>query len=279
MYLLKILCIFCSLILIIVACTNKNTKGKQGQHPSFGTTQDTILQHDRLIPLEGAYNFRDLGGYPAENGKRVKWGKVFRSDDLDKLTSKDLDYLASLPLKTNIDFRSEEERKAAPDKNPVSVKKYITLTISPGNIMDMQKIKGGQAEQFMIDVNKLLVRDYQKSFTEFFEILMDTANAPLLFHCSAGKDRTGFAAALFLSSLGVDREIIMQDYLLSAQNVAQKYAPMVKAHPEFAAFMTVKPEYLQAAFDVIDQEYGGMENYLSKHLKVDLKKIQSLYTE
>jgi protein-tyrosine phosphatase len=108
---------------------------------------------------------------------------------------------------------------------------------------------------------------------------MNENNTPLLFHCSAGKDRTGFASALFLASLGVDKETIIQDYLLSKKQVEEKYAGFVAENPVLEPLMTVKREYIEAALDLIDKEYGGMENYLTHYLQVDTLKMRKIYTE
>ncbi len=123
------------------------------------------------------------------------------------------------------------------------------------------------------------MRHCQPQYTEFFKILQGGNNAPLLSHCSAGKDRAGFAAALFLSSLGVDRETVIGDYMLSAQYLKGKYDKEIQAHPELEPLLTVKREYIEAALNTIDKEYGGMENYLTNNLGVDLGKMRELYAK
>ena len=116
----------------------------------------------------------------------------------------------------------------------------------------------------------------QDVYKEFFSILSEKENAPLLFHCSAGKDRTGIAAALLLSALGVDRETVTEDYMLSAEHITKKYEFITREHPELKPLTTVRKEYLETAFRVIDEEFGGIERYLIDNLEVDLDK---LYTE
>ena len=131
----------------------------------------------------------------------------------------------------------------------------------------------------MLDLNVRLVRDWQASYKEFFRILQQEGNAPLLFHCSAGKDRTGFGAMLFLLGLGVDRQTVIDDYLLSAQYLKNKYASMLKEKPDSAPMLTVYREYIETALAEIDRNYGGVENYLANNLGVDLKLLRKLYTE
>ncbi len=237
------------------------------------------ITYIRSYALEGAYNLRGLGGFLTTNGKHVKDGTVFRSDEWSKLTENDLKFLETLQIKTIIDFRGVAEAQAAPDKKPSTCIREIAIPIHPGGDLDFQNLTSDEATKLMVEMNKRMVRENQADFARFFEILMDTANLPVDFHCTAGKDRTGLAAALFLSALGVDRLTIMQDYLLSARNAETKYAALLREHPNVLPLMTVKPEYLQAALDVIDKEYGGMDRYLTRNLHVDLEKIRTLYTQ
>jgi protein-tyrosine phosphatase len=256
---------------MISSCGNASQKNEHKKN-EMDTTQ-------RLLPIEGAYNVRDLGGYKTADGKHVKWNKVIRSGDLNHLTNKDLDYFAILGIVSYVDFRDIAEIRSAQDRRPVTLKNYHELNISPGNTSDLQDFANTDLSHYMVEINEMLVRDFQETYAEFFQILMNEENVPLLFHCTAGKDRTGFAAALFLSSLGVDRETVMYDYLLSAKYVKKKYAPIVERYPSLEPALTVKREYLQAAFDVIDHEFGGMDNYLVNHLRINLHKMRALYTE
>ncbi len=233
----------------------------------------------RLLPIQGAYNVRDLGGYKTKDGRQVKWGKVIRSGDLNHLTDSDLLYFSRIPLKSYIDFRDSAEIAAAPDKYPPTVTHLYKLPILAGDLSSISKLTPESALSMLGEMNKEFVKEWQPVYADFFKILMEEDNSPLLFHCSAGKDRTGYAAALFLSSLGVDRETIIQDYMLSAEYLKDKYAREIKAYPVLAPLMTVKREYIEAAFNLIDQEYGGMENYLTNYLYVDLEKMKNLYLE
>lgn len=235
----------------------------------------------RLLPLAGAYNLRDLGGYKAAGNKQVKWRTLFRSDELGKVTEADLDYLTLLPLRTVIDFRGEKERNATPDILPPTVEHYYPLTLEAGDMSGVQKIKDLDASRLpalLEEVYAYIVRNAQPVYKEFFRILSDKHNAPLLFHCTAGKDRTGLAAAFLLASLGVDRETIMEDYLLSAQYIKGKYESLTRARPELKPLTTVRKEYLEAAFHVIDTEFGGTDSYLRNQLDADIEKMRELYT-
>lgn len=233
----------------------------------------------RMVQLEGTVNFRDLGGYATANGKIVKSGLVYRSGDLDLLTDVDLRLLADMGLKTVIDFRSNEEVQAAPDRLPGTVKNAYHLAVDPGNIFELSEVNHETGPGLMQKLNVLLVNDAKAQYAEFFRVLAESASAPLVFHCSAGKDRTGYAAALFLAALGVDRETIYADYMVSAPYAEAKYSGLLRKYPELLPAITVRREYLVAAFDEIDRSYGGVEIYLTRELKVDLNLLQSLYTE
>ncbi len=238
-----------------------------------------LTTQQRTLPIQGAYNVRDLGGYKTDAGKTVKWGKVIRSGDLDKLTDADLAYFEQIQIRTYIDFRDSAEISSAPDKIPSSLLYSYNLSVSAGSMIDLFNFSSDNTGKIMEEVNKFFVTEAQTSFKDFFHILMNEENAPLLFHCSAGKDRTGYAAAMFLSALGVERQTIVQDYLLSAECLKDKYAPIIHIYPQLEPLMTVKKEYIEAAFDTIDTEYGGVETYLTNNLEVDLEKMKTIYTE
>lgn len=238
------------------------------------------------LPLESGYNFRDLGGLRTVHGKRVKWGTIFRSDDLGGLSDRDLAYLASIPLKSIVDFRSHSEIEASPDRVPESVQNRHPLSIDPGSIMGfMEKgvdaITTADAEDAMMMLYRTFVTDSAclTRFKEFFELLQDEGNAPLLYHCSAGKDRTGIATALLLSALGVDEETILEDYLLSNSYLKDKYSAIIDKFPELRAMFEVKPHYIKGTFDEIKTRHGSVEQFLKNELHVDLQKLRTLYLQ
>ncbi len=244
-----------------------------------GCKSNMKQEQTRELPLEGAYNVRDLGGYTGAEGKTVKWRTVIRSGDLNKLTGADLEYLAAIPIVSYVDFRDSNEIKAAPDRRPASLKHDFLIPVEAGSVVELKDLRSGNTGDLLVWGNQMFVRDFQPEFRRFMQILADPANTPLLFHCSAGKDRTGFAAAMFLSSLGVDRETVIEDYMLSAELLRDKYAADVAKYPELGPLMTVQRRYIEGAFEVIDTEYGGVENYLTEYLGVDLALMQSLYLE
>jgi protein-tyrosine phosphatase len=240
------------------------------------------------IPLEGQSNFRDVGGYKTQDGKLIRQGLLFRSGDLSRLTPKDLAYLNSLGLVEIVDFRTAEESKQAPDRIPASVKAYESIPVAAGelnmdSLMNGAKNQPDKLKKFLVEANQSFVDDSKPQFEEFFRILL-SAKGPLVFHCTAGKDRTGFATALFYEAMGVHRDIIVDDYMASSQFLrplqqsARHFAKEKGIDPmAFDPLLTVKPEYLEAAFDLIDKRYGGVEAYLKSELKVDVAKLRAKY--
>jgi protein-tyrosine phosphatase len=259
----------------MIACSGDRNKNLQ---ISYKNAPKEYIEN-RILPLEGASNARDLGGYATADGGHVKWSMIFRMGDLNELTDADLRYLEQIPIKTIIDFRDSSEIVSSPDKVPASLVNQFSVPIQPGNVIDFHRITPEVAPHILEDINKMLVTDFQSEYKAFFQILMNENNAPLLFHCSAGKDRTGFGSVLFLASLGVDKETIIQDYLLSKKYVEEKYSDFVAANPVLEPLMTVKREYIEAALDLIDKEYGGIGNYLTNYLQVDTLKMRKIYLD
>lgn len=246
------------------------------------TTEGKAILAEKHLPMTGGYNFRDMGGICTTEGKYIKWGKILRSDDLHNLTSQDLAYLASVPLVSIVDFRTAQEMQQAPDKAPSSVKYEYPYSITPGNL-NPSNFKVDASESDMMDMMKqmniALVKDSSslKIYKDFFRILQEEDKAPLMFHCSAGKDRTGMAAALVLYALGVDDVTILEDYLLSNVYLDDKYAEYKKEAPSMKPLFEVNAGYLQSGINYIKEEYGSVENFLKKELDVDIKKFREMY--
>ena len=247
-------------------------------HTEYG---DTFLA-ERHIPIEGSYNTRDLGGYYTRDNRQVKWGKLFRSDDIQNITVKDYTYLSLLPIYSIIDFRALPEKKYDVDKIPSSVRKIFPLSIDTGNLSQERVFafsESGNLETLMEYMNEALVGDRKcvERYREFFRIIQKENDVPVMFHCSAGKDRTGMAAALILYALGVEEDVIMQDYMMSKDFLKDKYSPIVNKYPKTAPMFTAKPEYLQAGINLIKKEFNSVENYLENVLDVDIEKMKKLY--
>ncbi len=234
-------------------------------------------QTGKLLPLSSVYNVRDMGGYTGAEGKKVQWGKAYRSGDLNTLSDCDMEYLNDLGIRTFVDFRDDKERTHAPDRRPPCVENVHELPIQVGNLQTIKELLEKDPEQFLSHANRALVQDFSDVYRAFFAILMADESAPVLFHCSAGKDRAGFAAAMFLSALGVDRETVIADYLLSGKYIQGKYDRELQSYPALEPLFQTRREYLTAGLDTIDQDFGGIDNYLTEVLEVDLDKMRRLY--
>ncbi len=217
--------------------------------------------------LQGASNFRDLGGYRSADGRRVRRGQIFRSDHLAGLTSEDLARLASLGIGHSLDFRGAAECAATPYDIP-GVQR-VALTIEPTVIARMQALvaqgvvpTAEETVELMRETYRDFVNRNADTYGRFMKHLLEQPT-PQVFHCTAGKDRTGFAAALVLSALGVDRATIEHDYLLTNQLYKRDARLEGQGHPHVMKVLwQVQPEFLHAAFEAVDAQHGGMTDYL-----------------
>jgi len=258
---------------------------------------ETIVT-ERRFGMQGTPNFRDFGGYPTADGKRVRWGYLFRSGQLNNLTEQDIALLAHLELDLVCDFRQvaeqERERSRLPaDRTP----RVVSLPIAPGsNARFFEEAEQNVGEydtmyQFMIEINRDFAEGQTETYARMFREILDVDNARFLVHCAAGKDRTGFAAALLLSALGVSREIVMADYLLTARyfkpeaemaRLQRKYNMEHLDGSAILPMLEVHEVYLGRGLDVIDNKFGSVENYLAQALHVgpaELAELRRRYLE
>lgn len=256
----------------------------------------------RILPLEKGHNFRELGGYQTKDGRTLKWHKVLRSASLAHLTSHDLTYLTHYGVRYDIDFRSPEEIAKSPDKVPENAT-YESLpvfkidetasTTSETDLFKAFSTDPQSGHQHMIQVYGDLINQAhsKQAYRHFFDLLLanDQEDQTLLFHCTAGKDRTGMGAVFLLSALGVPEETIRTDYLLtnqaSAAFVTQSLTKLQQKTQNQAVFqsyqslLTVHQDYFDTAKQAIEAANGSIQNYLthdlqlSQHDLADLRKI------
>jgi protein-tyrosine phosphatase len=240
------------------------------------------------VTLQGTSNFRDLGGYPAASGKRVKWGRIYRSADISKLTDADLQVLQSRHVALVCDLRGPQEVAQAPDRLPPGTRR-VELPAGSEKIDPHAMMSGGQnvnRDSLMRAVYTNLSFFPAKYKPMFAELLALPTDEAMLFHCTAGKDRTGIGAALVLSALGVPRPTILKDY--AATDVywqagrEQSLQRMSQAGLSAAAVDAVRPliaanpAYLAGTFAAIDHQYGSVDNYLAKEMDLTPKKLAVL---
>ena len=241
-----------------------------------------ISLEQRTLPLEGGFNCRDLGEIINTKNQVIRKGLLIRSDDLANLTDDDLEILNDFPIRTIIDLRTTYERLKNQDHIPNSCNHEVHLDISSGHFENLVKqFKAGipNPKEFMCKIYEDFVLDKtcQTQYKSFFDIIQHKNRTPILFHCTAGKDRTGFATAMILSALKVDLDTIMDDYLASNIFLEQKYAHILKIDPNYKYLIDVLPEYLESSYEAINKNFGSVENYLTDILKVDLDLMKDLY--
>lgn len=241
----------------------------------------------RMVKLEGAINFRDIGGYKTSSGKIVKSGILYRSADLSKLTENDLKKIESIKIKYDFDFRGPYEVKSAPDKIPADVIR-IALPAGSETVGDSTYMKEMSKrlkdESFILSFYNNISPFGDRYKPVFDSLLSFKANQALVFHCTAGKDRTGIAAALILYALGVDEETIINDYEATNYYRKDENAKTINQMKRFygmddktaTSLMAAKREYIQSTFDTIKSQYGTIDQYLEKVMDLNGKKIRLL---
>ena len=250
------------------------------------------VQHQRVLPLEGGQNFRDLGGYRTSDGRQVKWGLLYRSGAMNNLTDRDFAQLEARGIRTVCDFRSTRERTGAPVRWPGKAKPAI---FADDYSMDRDfaglmrpNLTGAQAADAMTAAYTQMPLRFAGQYRRMFGELI-AGRVPLAFNCSAGKDRTGIAAALILTALGVPYDTVVEDYLLSNHHYdPRKGASGTAVDDQTAAFMKrlspdalkalvgVDRRYLDAAFATMRAQPGGFDGYLRDQLGVDRAALKTL---
>ena len=270
-------------------------------------SQDTSLDmsYRRVLPLEQGSNFRDAGDYPTQDGKRVVRGQLFRSAAMYAIDSpSDIAYLNQFNFKTVLDLRSQEERELQPDRW-VLADDSINYVAHDYSIMAMLAEASKAGKSFdMVSFYKMIHMAQLPQIKLYFDALLNE-QTPIILHCSAGQDRTGFISAMVLSVLGVDRDIIFEDYELSTdlrRPAIEKgdinYVEAAKTNA-FAKMMLAygadKPKtranplrteegkpFIEYTFEVLDTEYGSVEGYLKREVGLtdaDIAKLRNIYTQ
>ena len=257
---------------------------------------DAAAVQDRVLPFVGIHNFRDYGGYGVSGGRRLKRGLLFRSAQHHGATAADLDAVSDLGLATVIDLRGPAERALAPCPRPegFSAQVFFVDEDTTGLAPHVQAAKGAPDPAA---ATAAMVTGYAQMpfrtrmvpiLRRYFETLA-TLDGPSLIHCMAGKDRTGLAVALFHEAMGVHRADIVADYMLT--NVAGRTEARIAAgaaHVQAAyadptsretlrVLMSVRPEYLEAAFASIEQRHGDVSTYLREVLDVDDARRETIH--
>ena len=239
--------------------------------------QDTPIRH---FNLQGASNFRDLGGYGTADGRTVRWRHIFRSNHLGHLTESDVGVVRGLGVKHAFDFRGTEERASA--ACPIKEIAVHSLPIEPTVVaalrarLQARALSSADALDIMRESYRGYVRLNTHSFRELFAHLVND-EVPVVIHCTAGKDRTGFACALILHALGVPEKTIAEDYLLTNRFYRRDPASSPDLPDEVRQTIgSVQASFLAAGFETISERYGDLENYFRDGLGLGARERSEL---
>jgi protein-tyrosine phosphatase len=239
----------------------------------------------RHLALAGADNFRDCGGYTTSDGRTVAWGRLFRSGHLGRLTRADVTAVERLGIRLVCDLRAPAERVDLESRLPTGAPPRVVSipvdfpALDPGRVRRYllgRDFAAGALAETVLASYRAYPTDFAPAFATVLRTLAEADGAPALIHCNGGKDRTGFAVALVLLTLGVPRSTILQDYLLTnhctrwttRRRVWLVYlASRLTVRPsEMRALLEAREPYLEAAFDVIENRHGSIERYLREAL-------------
>ncbi|WEV70802.1 tyrosine-protein phosphatase [Lactobacillus sp. ESL0785] len=257
------------------------------------------MAHQRIVALDGPLNFRDVGGYQNSVGQTVKWNKIYRSDSLSSLTPHDQQKLADLHVTVDCDLRSAYEKETSPDKSWFK-REFVDVPVYSEDIADQQNDR--KVYRFLHHIpdmkDNFIGRIYQQTllsphsqdiFTQIFAQLLELPeDEALVYHCSAGKDRTGMVSALILMALGVDDDTIARDYLLTNELydfAISRQLPSNDDISKMVAKMNVtKGEgiAIRGITETIRGGWGDFANFFQKQLGFtadDLMQLRRMYLE
>lgn len=241
------------------------------------TDRPPLAEQVRILPLTGVANFRDLGGYPTDDGGTTRWGTVFRADGLHQLTTDDVEVLRRLQLRTVIDLRTPDEveqRGRYPvDAHPVTLH-HLSVLDRTWDVDEARRAALPPAE-FLHQQYRTMLRENGDRYAAALSLVADRDRAPVVFHCAAGKDRTGLLAALVLGAVGVSRRWIVDDFALTSLAM-DRIMDEMRNDPERATFLaevpatffSADPAGMDRTLDDLEREHGSIRGYL-RHLGVD----------
>ena len=273
--------------------------------PVAPTQEPPTASPERHVALDGQPNFRDLGGYETTDGRTLKWGQVFRSGELPRLSDADVAGLSELEIRTVVSFLTDKEIQArGPDRLPEGTNE-VALPMEAGNLGDLLAVvlearRTGDFSEVPADINpdihRRLMVEARDDYAALLREIADPANRPLVFHCSHGIHRTGTATAILLSALGVPWETIREDYLLSntyrQEEIEHRLAQLRDLHAEntgvtpeevdttnMDAFYILQGAYIDAALDQAVEDYGSMEAYIRDGLGITDEEVDRLRSQ
>ncbi len=249
----------------------------------------------RKLPFEQAHNFRDHGGYQSRDGRSLKWGMIYRTDKLSSLSEEDQKYLERLSVRRIVDFRSDEERGMDPHALPADTAirvEPMPIAVDAAQIelvtarLQQRDVSVDDMAALLIDANREMISQFTPVYRNWMQSLLHADNYPQLFHCTAGKDRTGLAAALLLHALDVPENTIMDDYLATNHYTAARTDQVIKqisamdtlqvSEDVIRVLFNVQPQFINAAFDTIADSYGDLQRYFEVGLGLSSQQREQL---
>ncbi|SFX57603.1 tyrosine-protein phosphatase [Streptomyces atratus] len=257
------------------------------------------MQTARAVPASTVLNLRDLGGIALGPDHRLRAGVVLRSGQLSGLDAAQDSQVAALGIRTVVDLRTADERAAAPDRLPPGARLFVADVlgdnpgVAPARLRALltdpveaeRALGGGKAEGLFADTYRQMVLSPGSSaaYRAFVETVADDRARPVLFHCTAGKDRTGWATALLLMMTGASRDVVRAEFLAVNPVLRVAFAPYVQdfldagGDPEIASAITeVRPRYLDTALDAVEERWGGLDGYVRDGLRIPEAAVERL---
>lgn len=288
-------------------------KAKRRVYFILQNTNGCRLFSERTLPIEGLNNFRDFGGYTTTDGKQVKWGMLYRSNHLYNLNEQAVNYISHLGINSIIDYRTQNEINKSPNCHVGENKTYhldataqtaelaAQFAASPDNedkaliesvISHIPKeLINGDGLQILEQYRQFVVSDKSKAaFKQMIDVLLDSHNAPNIQHCRGGKDRTGYGALLVLAMLGVPKETIVKDYMLTHFNRLERNEVKMAGYRKITqdqnvlnyllSLIDTQEAFIIEVFNAMEEISGSVESYIKDELKFtddDIKRLREIY--
>lgn len=245
----------------------------------------------RIVSFTSGHNFRDMGGYPAAGGMMTAWARLYRSGTMVELSDEDHEVLHKLELRLICDLRSTRERTVRPSRLPavrsfeVWARDHRTSAADVVEAIQSPEAHEGSGRELMIELYRDLPYEQSESYRILFRRIAES-HLPLVFHCTAGKDRTGVAAALLLELIGVERQAIIDDFTLT-DRFFDNLRRLILADPEMAALANYEQRlwepllradaaYISTMFEAVEQRHGSTEGYVREVLELGEDEIQAI---
>lgn len=238
-----------------------------------------VDKYDRFIPIKGAWNFRDTGGYITKNGKSIKWKNVYRAGQLSKITEEDISYLKDLGIKTIIDLRTIRELETQPNVVMDNIND-IHMPINDSDYCEDNCKTNKNLNEVMKNSYMYMIDKRAEKFGHVLKLFTSEENFPIVFHCMAGKDRTGITALLLYMIAGLDEDTIISDYTLSnyaSSRILDYFETFGLDREEMYEYAIADEKWIIDVIDYINEKYNNVEEYLISKAGLTKEEVDSIY--